>query len=61
MLSDKIQVKIITTGYVDGDDDSVHVLSEQESETFRNMIVDMIVSNIISATVRIFQKYRISS
>ncbi|XP_060566471.1 protein OS-9-like [Ruditapes philippinarum] len=39
---DNIQVKIITTGYVDGDDDTLHILSDEESETFKNMIVDMI-------------------
>ncbi|XP_052259528.1 protein OS-9-like [Dreissena polymorpha] len=38
---DKIQVKIITTAY-DSNDDTLHVLSDQESEAFRNMIVDMI-------------------
>ncbi|KAL4228768.1 Protein OS-9 [Mactra antiquata] len=39
---DKIQVKIITAGYAGDDDETLHELSEQESETFRNMIVDMI-------------------
>ncbi|XP_052804983.1 protein OS-9-like [Mya arenaria] len=38
---EKIQVKIITTAY-DGDDDTLHVLSDKDSEAFKNMIVDMI-------------------
>ena len=44
-IADKIQVKIITS-YYDGDDDSVHTLSEKDSETFRNLIVNLIVSII---------------
>ncbi|XP_067686141.1 protein OS-9-like isoform X2 [Haliotis asinina] len=35
----KIQVKIITTGYYDNEDDSVHVLSQEDSQNFQNMIV----------------------
>lgn len=38
-------MKIITTAYSD-DDDTLHLLSAKESETFRNMIVDMIVSKL---------------
>lgn len=37
----KIQVKIITAGY-QGDDDSVHVLSDEESKSFKNMIVSIL-------------------
>ena len=40
----KIQVKIITAGYYDDKDDSLHVLSDKDSEVFRNMIVSIIVS-----------------
>lgn len=38
----KIQVKIITAGYYDDKDDSLHVLSDKDSEVFRNMIVSII-------------------
>ena len=41
----KIQVKIITAGYIDDKDDSLHVLSDKDSEVFRNMIVSIIVSS----------------
>ena len=44
IISGKIQVKIITTGYYDKDDETLHVLTEEESETFTNMIVTLIVS-----------------
>ncbi|OWF41703.1 protein OS-9-like [Mizuhopecten yessoensis] len=37
----KIQVKIITAGY-QGDEDSVHVLSDEESKSFKNMIVSIL-------------------
>ncbi|XP_041371888.1 protein OS-9-like [Gigantopelta aegis] len=35
----KIQVKIITTGYYNTDDDSIHILSDEESASFQHLIV----------------------
>ncbi|XP_046357552.2 protein OS-9-like [Haliotis rufescens] len=35
----KIQVKIITTGYYDNEDDSIHILSQEDTSNFQNMIV----------------------
>ena len=40
-----MEVKIITTGYYDNDDDSVHLLSDEESQTFNKMIVTILVSD----------------
>ena len=36
-------MKIITAGYYDDKEDSLHVLSDKDSEVFRNMIVSIIV------------------
>lgn len=41
-LGGKIQVKIITAGYVD-DKDDVHLLSAEDSSAFKNMIVSILV------------------
>ncbi|KAK3593156.1 hypothetical protein CHS0354_039640 [Potamilus streckersoni] len=38
----KIQVKIITAGYYDDKDGKVQLLSEEDSETFKNIIVSII-------------------
>jgi hypothetical protein len=43
MLDGKIQVKIITAGYVD-DKDDVHLLSSEDTSAFKNMIVSILVS-----------------
>ena len=37
-------MKLITAGYYDDKDDSLHVLSDKDSEVFRKMIVSIIVS-----------------
>ena len=57
--TEKIQVKIITTAY-DSDDDTLHVLSDKDSEAFRNMIVDMIVCTCVdfkTLNIREFIEY----
>ncbi|XP_064595061.1 protein OS-9-like [Liolophura sinensis] len=41
----KIHVKIITAGYYDTDKNSVHVLSEEDSEAFNKMIVAILGGN----------------
>lgn len=43
MSDGKIQVKIITTGYVD-DKDDVHLLSSEDTSAFKNMIVSILVN-----------------
>ena len=40
-------MKLITAGYYDDKDDSLHVLSDKDSELFRKMIVSIIVSTIL--------------
>ncbi|KAK3106514.1 hypothetical protein FSP39_021483 [Pinctada imbricata] len=38
----KIQVKIITAGYYDDKDESVHILSDEDTSAFKNMIVSIL-------------------
>ncbi|WAR04079.1 OS9-like protein [Mya arenaria] len=52
---EKIQVKIITTAY-DGDDDTLHVLSDKDSEAFKNMIVDMIRITLFGSNCDILEQ-----
>lgn len=43
----KVHVKIITSGHILGDDNEepIHVLSEEDSASFQNMIVAILVGN----------------
>ena len=36
-------MKIITSGYYNADDDSIHILSEEESASFQHLIVAVLV------------------
>ena len=40
----KIEVKIITAGYYDDEDNTMHILSDTESREFNKMIVTILVS-----------------
>lgn len=44
-IGDKIQVSIITAGYYDSDDDSLKVLSDEDTAAFKNMIVAILGGN----------------
>ncbi len=39
----KVEVRIITAGYLD-DDDQLHMLSDEDSSTFNKMVIAVLVS-----------------
>ena len=39
-------MKIIATGYCDSDDDSVHLLSDEESKAFNQMDVTILLKDL---------------
>ena len=43
----QIEVKIITTGYYNDEDDSIYIISDDETTTFSDMIVKMIVCRLL--------------
>ena len=47
ILGRKIEVKIITAGYYDDEDKTMHILSDTESREFNKMIVTILVSLVI--------------
>ena len=57
----KIEVKIITAGYFDTNKEGVHVLSEEESSAFNNMIVSILVSDTFFVFLFYYYKYKFCS
>ena len=47
----KIEVKIITAGYYDDEDNTMHILSDTESREFNKMIVTILVSYQLHAAI----------
>lgn len=46
IVGNKVEVRIITAGYYNSDDDTLHILSEEDSTAFNKMIVTILVSTV---------------